>query len=132
MLPSFSKIETERTKVLAKNAGKAPDIVIIATGRSPVIIEAEYLPANNVEAVAKERLKSRLKNQTLPLESVIALIYPHELRQTTNLKTSLAKIACAIVFFTPTKIPSPNTAGWKFLPTICRSHPLNRHPSKRL
>ena len=58
-----------------------------------MIIEAEFDPANNVENEAQGRLKSRLKNQSLPVESVIALIYPQELRQASNLKSELAK-AC--------------------------------------
>ncbi len=91
MLPGFSTIEAERTKVLAKKPGKRPDISITGQGRAPVIIEAEFDPAINVEEEAKGRLKSRLKNQSLPVESVIALIYPHELRQANNLKASLAK-----------------------------------------
>ena len=69
MLPSFYKIETERTKVLAKSPGKQPDISITSKGRAPIVIEAEYAPANKVENEAQERLKSRLKNQTLPLRS---------------------------------------------------------------
>ena len=93
MLPGFSKIEAERTKVLAKKPGKRPDISITGQGRAPVIIEAEFEPAINVEEEAKGRLKVRLKNQSLPVEAVIALIYPHELRQATNLKSELAK-AC--------------------------------------
>ena len=56
-----------------------------------MIIEAELEPTDNVENEAQERLKSRLKDQSLPVESVIALIYPETLRQTTNLKSELAK-----------------------------------------
>ena len=93
MLPSFSKIEAEKTDVIAKKPGKRPDISITSQGRSPVVIEAEFDPANNVENEAQERLKSRLKNQSLPVESVIALIYPQELRQASNLKSAIAK-AC--------------------------------------
>ena len=91
MLPGFSKIEAEKTDIIAKKPGKRPDISITSKGRAPVIIEAEFDPVNNVENEAQERLKVRLKKQSLPVESVIALIYPQELRQTTNLKSALAQ-----------------------------------------
>ena len=111
MLPSFSKIEAERTKVLAKSPSKRPDISIIGKGRAPVIIEAEFEPAINVEEEAKGRLKSRLKNQSRPVESVIALIYPQELRQTTNLKASLAKTRLRYRVFYANENPFPEH-GW--------------------
>ena len=111
MLSSFSKIEAERTKVLAKKPGKRPDISITGKGRAPVIIEAEFDPANNVENEAQERLKSRLKNQSLPVESVIALIYPQELRQASNLKSELAKACLRYRVFYANENPFPEH-GW--------------------
>ena len=111
ILPGFSKIEAERTKVLAKKPGKRQDISITGKGRAPVIIEAEFEPALNVEEEAKGRLKSRLKNQSLPVESVIALIYPQELRQANNLKTSLAQTRPRYRVFYANEKPFPEH-GW--------------------
>ena len=87
-----SQVQPENTDVIAKSPGKRPDISIIGEGRSPVVIEAEYAPALNVEEEAKGRFKTPyLKNQSRPVESVIALIYPETLRTKTNLKSAIAK-----------------------------------------
>ena len=72
--------QAERTRVLAGkgNAGKAPDIVVTAKGRSPVIIEAEYSPAINVEQEARDRLGYNIEDQIHRIEAVIALRYPED------------------------------------------------------
>ena len=114
---SQSQVQPENTDAPVKKTSKRPNIRITGNDAS-VIIEAEFDPANNVENEAQKRLKSRLKNQSRPVESIIALIYPQELRQASNLKTALPKPACAIAFFTPTTTTSPNTAGWKVQSTI--------------
>ena len=66
------------TRIVAgeRKAAKKPDITITATGRSPVIIEAEYMPARDVEAEAKERLGYFIRNEQHSIEAVIALRYP--------------------------------------------------------
>ena len=68
----------ESTRMIAGqgNAGLKPDVLITAKGRAPVIIEAEYSPARNVEEEARDRLGRRIRQQTHPVESVIALRYP--------------------------------------------------------
>ena len=42
----------EATRIIKNHAANRPDIVITAPGRSPVVIEAEYLPAHDVEEEA--------------------------------------------------------------------------------
>ena len=81
----------EHTRMLAGqgNAGQAPDIVITAPGRSPVIIEAEYSPAIHVEAEAKEQLGYRIQDQIHRIEAVIALRYPDKFAQADNLDAVL-------------------------------------------
>ena len=52
---SRSSVRSENTRAIAGHPGLRPDILITAPGRSPVVIEAEYMPAANVEPEAKER-----------------------------------------------------------------------------
>ena len=87
------KTQAERTRILAgkDNAGKTPDIVITAPGRSPVILEAEFWPATNVEQEAKDRLDYRIRNQAHRIESVIALRYPNGLDFVDDLDEALKK-----------------------------------------
>ena len=107
-----SQVQPENTDVIAKKPGKRPDISITSQGRSPVVIEAELEPANDVEEDAKERFQTpRLKNQIRPLEAVIALIYPQELRQASNLKSELAKTRLRYCVFYAKDGRFPTT-GW--------------------
>ena len=55
MLPR-SDVRSENTQAIYGHPGLRPDILITAPGRSPVVIEAEYMPAANVQAEAKDRL----------------------------------------------------------------------------
>ena len=55
MLPG-SRVLFENTRVIEGSPGLQPDLLITDTGRAPVVIEAEYLPAANVEAEARVRL----------------------------------------------------------------------------
>ena len=66
----------ESTRVLAGSSGKRPDILITSSGRSPVVIEAEYDPARTVEPEARERLGMTVESVARPIEAAIALRYP--------------------------------------------------------
>ena len=83
--------QAEHTRILAgkDNAGKAPDIVITAQGRSPVVIEAEYKPAHEVEKDAKARLGYDIKGQIHHIEAAIALRYPDEFAHVDNIDKAL-------------------------------------------
>ena len=56
--------------------GRRPDILITAQGRSPVVIEARRMPADNLEEDAIARFKLEAAIGGRGLESVIALRYP--------------------------------------------------------
>ena len=103
---SQSQVQPENTDATAKKPSKRPNIRITGND-APVIIEAEFDPANNVENEAQKRLKSRLKNQSRPVESIIALIYPKTLRQASNLKTVLAKtrLRCRVFYANNDRFP---------------------------
>ena len=55
MLPR-SQVWSENTQAISGQPGLRPDIIVSAPGRSPVVVEAEYLPARTVEPEAKSRL----------------------------------------------------------------------------
>ena len=75
-----SDMKAENTRVLREGMSYQPDILIAASGRSPVIIEAEYEPARSVEEEAKQRLGAQPEGQDRPVEAVVALRYPTALK----------------------------------------------------
>lgn len=71
-----ARVVFESTQVIAGHSGKQPDILVTSPGRSPVVIEAEYEPAQKVEPEARGRLNLHVTGQTRPIEAAIALRYP--------------------------------------------------------
>ena len=49
-------VRSENTQIIEGHTALRPDIVITAAGRSPVVIESEFLPAAMVEGDARARL----------------------------------------------------------------------------
>ncbi len=72
-------VSSENTHMLRGNS-RRPDILIVEPNVSPVVIEAEVMPAANVEVEAIARLGERLRSNGRPLLSSIALRYPIDLR----------------------------------------------------
>ena len=84
-----SEVHSEDTGVIVGQAGKRPDIVVTTPGRSPVVIEAEWLPANTVVGDAAERLGQRITIASRPIEAVVALRYPESVREANDLSAAL-------------------------------------------
>ena len=95
-----SEVRSENTGVIVGQAGKRPDIVITANGRSPVIIEAEWQPANNVVCDAKGRLGQHITIAPRPVEAVVAIRYPQAVREAYDLSAALTKAAFSYCVFT--------------------------------
>ena len=95
-----SRVHSENTQAIAGHAGLQPDILITATGRSPVVIESEFIPAANVEQEAKDRLGLETSVDGRIIEAVIALRYPQSLRQTNDLRTDLKEAKLSYCVFT--------------------------------
>ena len=89
MLPG-SVVRSEHTQVIVDHPGLRPDILVVAPGRSPVVLEAEYMPATSAEAEARSRLGFEVVATGRLIESAIALRYPEDLRGSGNLAESLA------------------------------------------
>ena len=95
-----SRVHSENTQAIAGHAGLQPDILITATGRSPVVIESEFIPAANVEQEAKDRLGLETSVDGRIIEAVIALRYPQSLRQTNDLRADLKEAKLSYCVFT--------------------------------
>jgi len=72
-------VSSENTRML-KGSSERPDILITESNISPVIIEAEVLPAANVESEAKSRLGKQVRTTGRTILASIAIRYPKRLR----------------------------------------------------
>ena len=93
-------VRSENTKVIEGHAGLQPDILVTATGRSPVVVEAEYDPAQNVEPEAKDRLGLKVNGQTRPIEAAIALRYPEAVGNAADLPIAVRDATLRYCAFT--------------------------------
>ena len=99
MLPK-SEVRSENTRVFAAQPGLRPDILITAPGRSPVVIEAEYLPAMTVEPEARERLGLEVAASRRVIEAVIAIRYPEEIGDASDIRSALLEAKLSFCVFT--------------------------------
>ena len=81
-------------------AGLRPDILIEDPGRSPVVIEAEYMPGANVEAEAKSRLGLDVAASGRRIEAVIALRYPDAVSDADDLHAAVEQARLSYCVFT--------------------------------
>ena len=99
MLPG-REVRAEHTRALAERRGLQPDVLITAAGRSPVVIEAEYEPAANVETEATSRLGREATVGGRRIEAAIALRYPDQLHYAGNLDSELRDASLSYCLFT--------------------------------
>ena len=85
---SRRQVLSENTQTIAGNPGLRPDILITAAGCSPVVVEAEYMPAAHAEAEAQSRLGLEAVNGRL-IEAAIALRYPEDVGDADDLRAAL-------------------------------------------
>ena len=84
------EIRSESTRTIADRSGLHPDILITADDRAPVVIEAEFMPAPEVERDAEERLRLEVTGGRREIEAAIALRYPTGLEDAYDLDAELA------------------------------------------
>ncbi len=99
MMPK-SLILSENTQTIVGSKGKRPDILITAPGRSPVVIEAEYMPAATVEKEANERLGLEVASNPRIIEASIALRYPEAIGNAHDLASALSSAQLSYSVFT--------------------------------
>ena len=99
MLPR-SIVRPEYIRVFSGRPSLQPDILITSTGRSPVVIEAEYMPAATVEVEAKSRLGLESEDDGRIVEATVALRYPNEVGEALDLGATLSKACLSYCVFT--------------------------------
>ncbi len=97
---SRSQVRSENTQTIAGHPGLRPDILITAAGRSPVVIEAEYMPAAHAEEEAKSRLGLEVVANGRLIEAAIALRYPEEVGDADDLRAALEGARLSYCAFT--------------------------------
>ena len=135
MLPR-SQVRSENTQVISGQPGLRPDIIVTAHGRSPVVIEAEYMPARTVEPEAKERLGLRLEDSSRVIEAAIALRYPEDVAEANDLTAALKAARLSYCVFTEGRTEGAERfpesgwleARWKTWPTWCAWSPSHSAP----
>ena len=110
MLPDYN-VRSENTSVIVGKAGLQPDVLITATDRAPIVIEAEYDPANSVEKEASERLGLIVVDGRKKIETAIALRYPETLKFSDDLDKEIRRLrmAYAILYENGERFPR---SGW--------------------
>ncbi len=99
MLPR-SHVQSESTQTISGHAGRRPDIIVTAPGRSPVVVEAEYMPAVTAEAEAKSRLGLELAANGRIIEAAVALRYPDAVGDAHDLPAALSSARLDYCVFT--------------------------------
>ncbi len=110
MLPTY-RVRHEDTGVIVGSPGLHPDILITASDRAPVVIEAEYDPASSVEEDARARLGLTVQEGHRQIETVIALRYPDALKYADDLEADLrsACLSYAVLYENGDRFPA---SGW--------------------
>ena len=99
MLPR-GQVRSENTQAITGQPSLRPDIIITAPSRSPVVVEAEYMPARTVEPEAKSRLGLEVAANGRIIEAVIALRYPDAVGDAHDLRAALSSARLSYCVFT--------------------------------
>ena len=104
-------VRYENTQVIEGHPGLRPDIIITDSQRSPVVVEAEYMPAYTAEDEAKARLGLRLADGGKRIEAAIALRYPADIADASDLDGAIreARLEYAVFYEDETRFPA---SGW--------------------
>ena len=106
-------VRSENTQAIVGQAGLQPDIVITESGRAPIIIEAEFEPARDVEADAEARLGLEVVEDQRTVEAVIALKYPASVADADDLNAALsdARLSYCVLYAEESESRFPES-GW--------------------
>ena len=89
MMPTC-EVRSENTQTFPEHPGRHADVLITSAGRSPVVVEAKYVPAAEVEEGAKERLGLKVVGEPRTIEAAIALRYPQEVEEAYDVSQAVA------------------------------------------
>ena len=102
-----SAVRAQNSRAIVDHPGLQPDLLITARGRAPVVVEAEYAPAANVEPEARDRLGLTVTGDRRRIEAAIALQYPEEVGDAADLTAAVAAARLAYCVFTVGKYSPP-------------------------
>ena len=110
MLPRYDVLY-ENTQQIVNRPGLRPDVLITATGRSPVVVEAEYMPAYTAETEAKDRLGLEVAGTARHIDAAIALRYPEAIKDAYHIDAAVsdAKLSYCVLHSDGTRFPQ---SGW--------------------
>ena len=97
----------QNSRVIVDHPNLQPDVLITADGRSPVVLEAEYLPALAVEQEAKDRLGLAVTADHRRIETALALRYPEGIANAPDLTAAIRNSRLAYCLFTVGKYSPP-------------------------
>ena len=110
MLPTY-EVRSENTQQIVGHPALQPDILITATGRAPVVIEAEFMPAYTGEDEAKDRLGLEVVGTARHIDAAIALRYPEGTEDADDLSAAVsdARLSYCVCYQDGTRFPE---SGW--------------------
>ena len=105
------EVRWENTRTMLEHTRQHPDILITASDRAPVIVEAEYDPAMSVDNDAKSRLGQTPEGDPRIIESAIALRYPKEIEFAYDLDQEIANASFSyyVLYADGSRFPK---SGW--------------------
>ena len=110
MLPKYD-VRYENTQQIVNRPGLQPDVLITAPGRSPVVVEAEYMPAYAAETEAQDRLGFEVVGTARHIDAAIALRYPAYIKNAYDLSPAIsgAQLSYCVFHSDGTRFPD---SGW--------------------
>ena len=110
MLPKYD-VRYENTQQIVNRPGLQPDVLITAPGRSPVVVEAEFMPAYTAEVDAEGRLGLEVVDTARHIDAAIALRYPDAIKDAYDLSPAIsdARLSYCVLYSDGTRFPE---SGW--------------------
>ena len=110
MLPSYN-IFSENTRQIVDNPSLQLDNLVTASGRSPVVVEAEYMPARTAESEAIARLGLEVVGTGRHIDAAIALRYPENVAESADLTAAIesARLSYCVHYADGSRFPE---SGW--------------------
>ena len=110
MMPTCT-VRSENTQTFPDYPGRHADVLVTASGRSPVTVEAEFDPAPEAEKDARDRLGLKVEGQPRTIESSVAVRYPMSLESAYDVAAALsqATLSYCVLYEDKTRFPE---AGW--------------------
>ncbi len=104
-------VRSENTRLVEGNASLQIDNLITATGRAPVVVEAEYAAVGDAQDDAIGRLGLPVVGEIHPIEAAIALRYPDAISSADDLHAALieAEFSYAVHYQDGSRFPK---SGW--------------------